>query len=59
MFSAEYGVTLKAPVLENIWEQLLLMGGTGKEIYISTQELLQILLMYEAVFKCNESSTSL
>ena len=59
MFSCEYGVTLKAPILKNIWKRLLLMGGTDKEIYISTQELLKILLMYEALFKCNKNSTSL
>ena len=28
------------------------------EIYIPTQEILQMLLMYEAVFQCNKSSTS-
>ena len=32
-FSCEYGETLKAPVLKNIWERLLLIGGTDKEIY--------------------------
>ena len=30
-----------------------------QEIYISTQEILQILLMNEAVFKCDKSSISL
>ena len=59
MLFCEYGVTLKAPVLKNIWERLLGMGGTDKEIYISTQELLEYCWMYEAVFKCDKNSTSL
>ena len=28
-----------------------------RNLYISTQEIFQILLMYEAVFKCNKSPT--
>ena len=59
VFSSEYGVTLNAPVLKNIWEWLLLMGDTDREINISKEEILQILLMYKAVFKCNKNSTSL
>ena len=43
MFSCEYSVTLKAPVLKNIGQRLLLMGGTDKKnLYIYARIIINI-----------------